>query len=523
MPDTPQADLQKKIRELPHKPGVYIFRDRINRIIYVGKARDLHRRVSQYFHPSRRGASDPKTKALVDGVRDLEYHTVRSEPEALLLEGKLIKEHRPKYNILFKDDKRFPLVRVHLGDLFPKFMITRLKREDGARYFGPFVNSNALRSTLQILRKKFGIRSCYPTEPGERDYKHCLDHIIKNCSAPCVGTISREDYLAKVSEACEFLEGRARELADQLETDMREAAERFDFENAARLRDMISDLRTTAQPTRSFARTTPSTVVPDEDMESLREVLNLPTLPRRIECFDISNISSTYSVASMVAFSGGRPDRAHYRRFRIRSVQGQNDFASMREAVFRRYRRVLGLPDPTSHTVQDSPPPNRERLPDLVVVDGGRGQIGSALEAFHALGVTPPPIIGLAKEREEIYYPDSLYPLSIPHTSGAIRLLQRIRDEAHRTANGFHQILLKRRMSESLLDDIPGISSARKLALLERFGSVHRIKKTPSETLASLPGISLTLANKILRHLHQIPAGSDLEIPADREPFLEQK
>src|ERR1700739_4044068 len=216
-----KPDPNKKLREVPHKPGVYLMKDRLKRVIYVGKARDLRKRLSQYFMPSRKMTADLKTRALLDSIWDFEVHLVRSEPEALLLEGKLIKEFRPKYNISFRDDKRFLLVKVNLNDPIPRFQLTRLKKEDGCRYFGPFAHAGALRSTLSWMRKRFGIRSCRAPEPGEQDYRRCLDHIIKNCSAPCIRKVSLEEYHQRVLQACEFLEGESRELLEHLEAKLK--------------------------------------------------------------------------------------------------------------------------------------------------------------------------------------------------------------------------------------------------------------------------------------------------------------
>src|SRR3984885_9537403 len=324
-----RPDVMPKVRDLPHKPGVYLFKDRCNRVIYVGKARDLHKRVSQYFHPSRQQRSDPKTQALLESIWDLEAHTVKSEPESLLLDGKLTKEYRPRYNISFRDDKKFLLVKVNLNDPFPRFLLTRMKKDDGARYFGPFAHSGSLRKTLALIRKKFNIRTCRPEIPGESDYRHCLQHIIKNCSAPCVNKITRAGYVAKVKEACEFLDGASGEMLAEFKAEMEKAAERLDFEKATELRNLLDDLRRTTRPTKRFARQFNTTVRPTEDMTALQEALGLAEPPSIMECFDISNISTTHKVASMVCFHGGKPDRANYRKYRIRSVEGQDDFASI--------------------------------------------------------------------------------------------------------------------------------------------------------------------------------------------------
>ena len=502
-------------------------RDRLKRVIYVGKARDLRKRLSHYFTPSRQMRADPKTRALIDSIWEFEWHIVRSEAEAVLYEGRLIKDFRPKYNVSFRDDKRFLLVRVNPSDPWPRFQLTRLRKDDGARYFGPFAHSGALRATLSAIRKKFGIRSCRPVVPGERDYRHCLDHIIKNCSAPCIGKIAQADYLRRVNEACEFLDGESRQIIGQVETEMRAAAEKLEFEKAAQLRNLLDDLRRTTKPMTRFTRKAlPGTINPQEDLVALADALQLPRAPRIMECFDISNISSTHIVASMVRFKDGVPDRANYRRYRIKGTPTQDDFASMAEVVRRRYSQLLreaqqgpteigdggdGTVDFSAEFSQQSPgealhhlsTTNHQpsSLPDLIIVDGGRGQLSSACKELQRLGLFGQPIIGLAKEFEEIYRPGRPLPLQLPEDSGALKLLQRIRDEAHRFANSFHSLLLKKRISESVLDEIPGVSESRKKALLETFGSVERIRKSSAEEISSVTGIGHRLGEQISQYL----------------------
>ncbi len=332
--------IRKKVGELPHKPGVYLMRDRFGTVIYVGKARDLRKRVSQYFHPSRRMGWDLKFNALVEAVHDFEVHVVRSEPEAFLLEGKLIKEFKPRYNISFRDDKRFLMLKVNLNDPIPNFAFTRFRKDDGARYFGPFSNSGALRNTLALVRRQFNLRGCRAFTPGEADYKHCLYAHLKYCTAPCIGNVTREQYLEQVQAAGDFLQGQCAEMKGQLELDMKKAAAAQDYEKAASLRDLLRDLRETTKKERKFERvpyTLPLAIDPRRDLIELARVLNLPAPPQRIEGFDISNISGTFAVASLACFRHGRPDRVNYRRFKIKTVEGQDDFASMAEVVQRRY------------------------------------------------------------------------------------------------------------------------------------------------------------------------------------------
>ena len=547
MPKKEKPDLNKKLHEVPHKPGVYLMRDRFNRVIYVGKARDLRKRVGSYFLPSKVALADLKTRAMLDAAWDFETHTVQSEAESLLLEGKLIKEYRPRYNVSFRDDKRFLLVKVDETEEWPRFRLARFKKDDGARYFGPYAHAGALRQTLNFMRKKFGVLTFGRGSPTPRELKSATYQVPMKLSE-----ITAAIYRERVAQACEFLEGHSREMMNAVESEMRTAAEKLDFERAAELRNMLEDLRRTTRPTRRFTRgSLPSAIDPQADVRALAEALQLPKLPRVMECFDISNISTTHVVASMVCFRDGVPDKNCYRRYRIRTVEGQDDFASMAEVVRRRYSRVLlgiaelGAHNPESKSVaefsQENPaeiaerittagaPPVRDananssanareisrvarednttfvavRLPDLIIVDGGKGQLSAACKELQRLGLHDLPIIGLAKEHEEIYRPGRALPLRLPEDSGALRLLQRIRDEAHRFANTYHQLLMKKRIDESILDDCPGVSQNRKTLLLRNFGSVNRLRKATVDEIASTEGIGRKLAEDIHRFLQQ--------------------
>lgn len=510
-------DFKAKLREVPHQPGVYLMKDRLGSIIYVGKARDLKRRMASYFMASQKMRSNVKTRALIDSIHDFEFHTVRNEEESLLLEGKLIKDYRPRYNVAFRDDKRFLLVKIRLSDPWPRFVTTRMKKDDGFRYFGPFPHSGALHNTLEWLNRSFGLRVCRPVSPGETDYRHCNADIIRNCSAPCIGRIEQAAYFEKVEEACRVLEGKGkREVFENLRADMTRAAENLDFEKAANLRDVLQNLEKTLSPTRQFSRGrgVQTTLKPTEDLAELGEKLHLAGPPRVMECFDISNVSSNHIVASMVRFTDGKPDNQNYRRYRIRTVEGQDDFASMAEVIRRRYSRILmenRAANPDADFSQEDTTEAQRRLaregrakivlPDLVIVDGGKGQLGMAVRELQALGLHDLPVIGLAKQREEVFVPGRGEPILIPHDRGALKLLQRIRDEAHRFANGYNSLLYRRRMKESLLDDCPGISPNKKRVLLEKFGSVARLKKTTADEIAALPGISKKSAGLILEFL----------------------
>ena len=545
-----KPDLNKKVHEVPHKPGVYLMRDRFGRVIYVGKARDLRKRVGSYFMPSKMAVADLKTRALLEAVWDFEIHTVASEPESLLLEGKLIKDYRPRYNISFRDDKRFLVVKVDPTEEWPRFRLARFKKDDGARYFGPYAHAGALRQTLNFMRKKFGVLTFGRGSPTERELKSSTYQVPMRLSE-----INAETYQQRVAQAADFLEGHSREMINALEEEMQKAAAKLDFEKAAELRNMLEDLRRTTKPMRRFTRhSLPSTIDPQADVQGLADALQLPSLPHVMECFDISNISTTHVVASMVSFREGVPDKNNYRRYRIRTVEGQDDFASMAEVVRRRYSRVLlqareANPEVAEFSQEDAaeavarltchpersegpreePPtvPAEEtsdnarevlrcaqddslrrpqsfvRLPDLIIVDGGKGQLSSACRELQRLGLHELPIIGLAKEFEEIYRPGRAMPLQLPPDSGALRLLQRIRDEAHRFANTYHQLLMKKRIGESVLDDCPGVSQNRKNLLLRKFGSVQRLRKASVEEIASTEGIGQRLAEEVHRFLER--------------------
>ncbi len=539
--------IRKKLSTVPHKPGVYLHKDRFGTVIYVGKARDLRKRVSQYFHPSRRMGWDLKFNALVEAIHDFDIHTVRSEPEALLLESKLIKEFHPRYNISFRDDKRYLMVKVNLNDPIPNFAFARIRKDDGARYFGPFANSGALRNTLALVTRQFNLRGCRVFTPGEADYKHCLYAHLKYCTAPCVNNVTHEQYREQVRAACDFLDGQCHEMKDQIEAEMRKAAAAQNYEKAADLRDMISDLERTTKRTEKFARvpySLPLSADPERDLKELAAVLGLPTLPHRIEGFDISNISGTFAVASLVSFKNGRPDRANYRRFKIKTVTGQDDFASMAEVVRRRYSRLLNeasgdgreamgeggeaiaqelqkLVDETSRKVKSqkrerkskmgnagastAPTPNSQlpssNFPDLILIDGGKGQLNMACAELAKLGLEKIPIIGLAKEFEEIHRPGVGEPLRLGLDHPAVKLLQRVRDESHRVANSYNAQLRLKKISESILDEFPGIGEQRKAALLKKFGSVQRLRIATVEQIAEVSGFGGKAAEELKKFL----------------------
>ncbi|HEY8995129.1 MAG TPA: excinuclease ABC subunit UvrC [Lacunisphaera sp.] len=489
-------DLKEKVRALPDTPGVYLMKDRLGRIIYVGKANSLKKRVSSYFQPGRARAlrHQPKIRTLIEMVTDFETIEVKSEPEALLLEGKLIKQWRPKYNTDFTDDKRFLLVRLNPADELPRFALTRFRKDDRSRYFGPFAHSGLLRRTLASMRKQFGVLlgDTHPVKLPDGRWRLYDDVRAELYGWP--NEVTTTDYQERVAQACEFLDGKSREWLQELREEMKARAVKQEFEKAAELRDVVLALERTLARTRKFTRDLTRLQPNAEALRSLQEALGLESPPVHMECFDISHISGTFVVASMVHFTDGSPDKNEYRRFSIKSFIGNDDFKAMEEVVGRRYRRLLE---------------EKKLFPDLVVIDGGRGQIAAALKAFVALDSPPPALIGLAKKHETIIFPDARAPLNLPLNHPGLNLLQRLRDEAHRFANTYNADLRSRKIKESILDDFPGLGEKRKAALLAHFGSIDRLRSASAEKIAEVEGFGTKFAAELRAFLDQArPTGA---------------
>lgn len=488
MPTHDPSKLKEKVRALPDRPGVYLMKDRLGCILYVGKAKSLKRRVSSYFQPSRGlQIAQPKVAAMLSLIHDFDTIEVKSEAEALLLEGRLIKEWRPKYNTEFTDDKRFLLLRVDLEAEMPRFRLVRVRSDERSRYFGPFVHSTLLRKTLAEIRRKYGVLlgDATPHRMGDGTWK-----LYDDVRAELYGqtnVVTANEYRKRVEEAMTFMEGKSREWLEDVRREMMEAAAEREYERAAKLRDVVFALEQTLTRTRKFVRDplTPENSRPI--LRALKEALELERLPIEIECFDISHISGTFVVASMVHFRDGRPDKNEYRRFRIRTFIGNDDFRAMEEVVGRRYQRLAAEGKP---------------LPELIVIDGGRGQITAAMKAFLALELTPPALIGLAKKHETIIFADERPPLNLPLNHPGLNLLQRLRDEAHRFANTYNADLRSQKIRESVLDDFDGLGAKRRAALLEHFGSIDRLRAAAPEALAEVEGIGPKLAAELHAFLH---------------------
>ncbi len=478
-------------QDVSNAPGVYVFRNDAGDVIYVGKAKSLRRRLRSYFQPSRKLTADPKLRSLIHSIASYETITVRSETEALLLESRLIKQYAPRYNVDLRDDKRFLLIRVDPTEAFPRLRLVRVRTDDNCLYFGPFPHAGALRGTVDFLVRRFGLRSCSPSRPGPGDYRHCLKDILKDCARPCTGEVSEADYGRRLEAALDVLRGRTHSVLKELEDTMKSAAQRRRFEEAARLRDVLRNLQSQCAPgRRSFERTVlPRPASGPSQVLALQQALGLDHAPSVIECLDISNISGRFAVGSMVCFRDGKPSTSDYRRYKIRTVEGIDDFAMIGEVVRRRYGRLLK---------------DRRPLPDLVVIDGGPGQVSSAMTALSELNCPPLPLLGLAKKQEHIYLPGRGPAVVLPRTHPALKLLQALRDEAHRFAISYHRDLRRRRISNSVLSEIDGIGPKRSQALLQAFGSVQRLRqRTPEEIAETVPGLGLSTAERVHAYLHR--------------------
>jgi len=607
--------LEDKLARVPDRPGVYIYRDSKQQVLYVGKAASLRSRVRSYFQESR--PRDPKTDTLVRQIRDLEYIVTDNELEALMLEANLVRKHRPRYNIILRDDKHYPFLKLTTNEEFPRLVVARRVQKDGAQYYGPFYPATAMRETLRLTRQLFPLRTCSITIDGSLE-RPCIQYAIHRCNAPCTGWETREGYAKTVRDVVHFLEGRDEDLAQRLTKQMEEAAADLKFERATVLRDQIQSLnkvrerqkiisiedvdqdvvgvvrqgddacvelffvrkgRLVGQEPFFFDRVAGwsdgeilsafvrqfygkavipaaeillSEEVPEAELtgewlsklagrrvqmlapqrgpkrqfvamaeanaaialqnrllsrdnrqqlvlEELQRALGLPGLPNRIEGYDISNIQGTEQVGSMVVWENGGMKKDDYKRFRIRSVAGADDFASLSEVLTRRFSKALEL---------------GSVLPDLVLIDGGRGQLNAGLKVLEDLGLDYIPAVGLAKQAEEVYQADSLHPLVLDPTSPALHTLQRIRDEAHRFAITYHKKLRTQRTIQSVLDTIPGIGPTIRTSLLKTLGSARRVRDASVAELASVPKVTPKLAQRIFDHFHPA-APEDPETPAE--------
>ncbi len=475
--------LREKLKQLPEKPGCYLYRDRAGTIIYVGKAVNLRRRVQSYFRASTLRTAPPKLRSLIHHVEDLEIRVVRTDAEALLTESHLIKTYRPRFNILLRDDKRYLALKADPQRSFPRIVTCRIKRDDGAYYFGPFPSSTVVRAALDFTEKRFGLRKCGSLHPCAEDHTHCMADIIRFCTAPCLGKISEEDYRQRFEEACAFLRGERPAIIEEVREQMVAASESEQYEKAARLRDTWLALKELTRE-RAKARLIPSIQRPtaEEGLQELADHLALPAPPKVIECFDISHLMGSHTVASMVVAVDGVPDKRRYRHFHIKTVTN-DDPQAMAEVIRRRYTRLK----------EEGAP-----YPDLILCDGANLQVRAAREVLKELDLFDTiPVAGLNEHFEEIVLDDNRPNLILSRNSNALKILMRLRDEAHRFAITFNRHLRTRALHESVLDELPGIGPTRKRQLLKAFGSIRRLANASEEEIAAQPGITPTLAKTI--------------------------
>jgi excinuclease ABC subunit C len=483
--------LKSKLRALPDKPGCYLMRDSSGRIIYVGKAASLRKRVKSYFRMATLRSAPAKVRSLIHSVADLDIITARNEADAILTENKLIKDYQPRFNVLLRDDKRFLLLNIDLNQEWPRFRLSRIRRDDGAVYFGPYLSSAAARTALEFVEKKFGLRKCAPSVPDKETHRHCLNDIIRFCSAPCLGKISPAAYRARVDEALAFLRGEKPAMLDELRGEMDRAAAKLDFEKAAVIRDALHLLFSAVKRRAGIARVGGvSAENALAGVKMLQQIFGLPRHPGLIQAFDVSNISGKHAVGSMVTAVAGICRPSLYRRFRITTRESADDAAMMAEIIRRHFKRLKE---------------EEKKMPDLVLIDGGIVQLRAAQSVLHELGISGVASAGLAKRTEQIYLEDKnlVRRIILPANSPALQILQRLRDEAHRFALAYHHRLRAKLIRESVLDDVAGLGARRKEKLLKRFGSVGALARASEKTISSTAGIGTDLARKIKEFLYR--------------------
>lgn len=465
-----REEIISKVRQLPSAPGVYEFLDRKGEVIYIGKAKDLRKRVSSYF---RRGKGlEKRLLLMLDRVHDLNWRVTANEAEALIVEAALIKTHAPVFNIELKDDKSYPYLKLTVNEKFPRLYITRLRRNDGAIYYGPYVNVKLLREALSFMKKVFPLRSC-----RQMRKKRCLEFHIGQCIGPCEDAQVAEAYENTVEELKNFLEGGRDDLIRSLRERMGRYSDAREYEKAKALKERIKAL----SDMQRFHDRAHTPIL--GELDELKAVLDLPRLPRVIECFDISNTGGKQAVGAMVRFTSGVPDKARYRRFAVKSVTSPDDYAMMREVVARRYARLVE---------------ENGVLPDLVLIDGGRGHLEAASEQIRSVGAEIP-VISIAKEHEHVYLESRKLPVRLPPGTRALLLLQRVRDEAHRFAIAYHRKLRAQNQLNTSLRNIKGIGPRREKMLLKKFGSLGSVKKASAQDLVS-SGLDRSLAERIARY-----------------------
>jgi excinuclease ABC subunit C len=430
-------DPAEKVKSFPPTPGVYLMKDAAGNVVYLGKAKHLRSRAASYFH--KEAAHDPRIRDWIGLVKDVDYIETADDIAALLTEARMIKDLRPRFNKDLKDDKTFPYLQIRTREEFPRVEITRQPRRKGVRLYGPFTSSGSLRAAVSVLQRIFKFRTCTldlkSSEDRWRWFRPCLLHSIRRCTAPCNFRVGRDEYRRQIKKLIFVLEGKKDRLMRGMERQMQAASEAFDFEKAKRIRDEITALQKLDMRGDTDRDVQPEVfpIDPKKGLKGLRKVLGLAKTPRTIEGVDIAHLGGSDTVASLVAFLDGLPFKPGYRRFKIKSVDGVDDFASIREVVTRRFRRLS-----EEDTV----------FPNILLIDGGKGQLNAAMDAFRALGIEPPCVISLAKQEEEIFRPGEAESIKLSRHSAALRLLQYVRDEAHRFAQHYHHMLRRKRLTD---------------------------------------------------------------------------
>jgi len=444
----------EKVKQFPAAPGVYLMKDAQGRVIYVGKAKNLRNRAGHYF--TKAAVEDQRTRDLVPLIADIDFLPAESEVDALLLEARLVKDIQPRFNVDLKDDKTFPYLQIRMREEFPRVEFTRTPRRKGVKLYGPFTSAKSLRHAMQVLQRLFKFRTCSldirEEEQRWRWFRPCLLHNINQCTAPCNFRVTKEDYRKQIRALRLVMEGKKGRLIKEMEQAMAEASAAMQFEKAARLRDDLAALKNLGLRGEVSRDVQPEVfpIEPKKGLVGLRKILGLEKTPRTIEGIDIAHLGGDDMVASLVAFIDGLPFKPGYRRYRIKSVQGVDDFASIREVVARRFRNAHRARRVSEGTQARSASEGEEGqvFPDILLIDGGKGQLNAALEALNVLGVEAPCLISLAKREEEIYRPGEAEPIRLSRHSAALRLLQYVRDEAHRFAQHYHHILRRKRYEE---------------------------------------------------------------------------
>lgn len=479
-----KEELIKFVKGFPDRPGVYLMRDENGEIIYVGKAKSLRKRVSSYF---RHTHASPRLNKLVDTIRDISTMRTETEIEALILENRLIKLYQPFFNVDLKMNERYAYIKI-TAEKHPRIIVTRVKMDDGAVYIGPYVRVSEVRALLRLVERYLPLRSCGGAEAKPQNGRPCMKYSLGRCLAPCCGLCTENEYRDRVADVALLLQGHGAELVERLRKRMDKAARELKFEEAAHLRDTIRAIWRVSRQQNTIPEIPSGKDNFWEVLNSMQRTFRLPVLPWRIDGFDISHSAGNFTVGVAVVFEQGYPNPSLYRKFNIRTVEGIDDFRSMKETLTRRYKRCLE---------------GQEPLPQLILIDGGPVQLEFAMQALDDLGIHNIPIISLAKEFEEVYMPNQKEPVRLDHTDPVLRLLQHVRDESHRFAITSHRTRRGKSFTRSKIEEVPGIGRAKAAMLITKFGSVRAIKDLPPEELAAAPGIGPALAKRILAKLNE--------------------